>query len=167
MLTTADRSSKNRSLYSSLVGCVSVRSLCVFDHWLFLVILERFGGLPLSERMPFTAAISRTTTCVHPRSKVTRVGTLKGRKAMKGPFDDHVWQRRVGHFWCLSPWSRHPKSCSAHARTVHPSRELPRDWYIFCIGNFFFLYVISSVSLPMESDCLSTACQSLTFFQVK
>ena len=38
MLTTADRSSKNRSLYSSPVGCVSVRSLCVFEHSLFFAI---------------------------------------------------------------------------------------------------------------------------------
>ena len=40
----------------------------------------------------FAAAIARTTTRVHPRSKITRVETLKWRKAMKGPFDDHVWQ---------------------------------------------------------------------------
>ena len=92
MLTTADRSSKNRSLYSSPVGCVSVRSLCVFERCLFFAQLERFGGLPLAKRMPFTATIARTTTRVHPRSKITRVETLKGRKAMKGPFDDHVWQ---------------------------------------------------------------------------
>ena len=94
MLTTADRSSKNRSstLYSSLVGCVSVRSLCVFEHCLFIAQLERFGGLPLAKRILFTATIARTTTRVHPRSKKTRVETLKGRKAMKGPFDDHVWQ---------------------------------------------------------------------------
>ena len=92
MLTTADRSSKNRSLYSSPVGCVSVRSLCVFEHCLFFAQLERFGGLPLAKRMPFTAAIARTAARVHPRSKITRVEMLKGRKAMKGPFDDHVWQ---------------------------------------------------------------------------
>ena len=90
MLTTADRSSKNRSLYSSPVGCVSVRSLCVFEHSLFFAQLERFGGLPLAKRMLFTATIARTTTRVRPRSKKTRVETLKGRKAMKGPFDDHV-----------------------------------------------------------------------------
>ena len=90
MLTTADRSSKNRSLYSSPVGCVSVRSLCVFKHCQFLAQLERFGGLPLAKRMLFTATIARTTTRVHPRSKKTRVETLKGRKAMKRPFDDHV-----------------------------------------------------------------------------
>ena len=87
MLTTADRISKNRSLYSSPVGCVSVRSLCVFEHCLFFA-----GGLPLAKRMPFTAAIARTTTRVHPRSKITRVETLKGRKATKEPSDDHVWQ---------------------------------------------------------------------------
>ena len=92
MLTTADRSSKNRSLYSSPVGCVSVRSLCVFEHCLFFAQLERFGGLPLAKRMPVTAANARTTTRVHPRSKITRVETLKGRKAMKEPSDDHVWQ---------------------------------------------------------------------------
>ena len=92
MLTTADRSSKNRSLYSSPVGCVSVRSLWVFEDCLFFAELERFGGLPLAKRMPFTATIARTTAPVHPRSKITRVETLKGRKAMKGPFDDHVWQ---------------------------------------------------------------------------
>ena len=73
MLATAHRSSKNRSLYSSPVGCVSVRSLCVFEHCLFFAQLERFGGLPLVKRMPFTAAIARTTTRVHPRSKMSRV----------------------------------------------------------------------------------------------
>ena len=94
MLTTADRSSKNCSLYSSPVGCVSVRSLCEFEHCLFFDQLERFGGLPLAKRILFTATIARTTTHVHPRSKKTRVETLKGRKAMKRPFDDHVWQQK-------------------------------------------------------------------------
>ena len=57
-------------------------------------LLERFGGLPLAKRILFTATIARTTTRVHPRSKKTRVETLKGRKAMKRPFDDHVWQQK-------------------------------------------------------------------------
>ena len=83
--------------------------------------------------MPFTATIARTTTRVHPRSKITRVETLKGRKAMNGPFDDNVWQLKRTYgtpFQCLSPWSQRPKSCSAHARTVHPNRELPRTEYV-------------------------------------
>ena len=125
MLTTADRSSKHRSLCSSLVGCVSVRSLCVFEHCLFFAQLERFGGLPLVKRMPFTAVVARTTTRVHPRSKITRVEALKGRKAMKGPLTIMYGSsstRTARHFYCLSPWSRRPKSCSAHARTVHHNR---------------------------------------------
>ena len=55
MLTTADRSSKNRSLYLLPVGSVPVHSRCVFKHCLFFAQMERFGGLPLVKRMPFTA----------------------------------------------------------------------------------------------------------------
>ena len=132
MLTTADRSSKNRSLYSSPVGCVSVRSLCVFEHCLFFAQLERFGGLPLAKRMPFTATIARTTTRVHPRSKITRVETLKGRKVMKGPFDDHVWQPKRTYgtpFLMLVTMVTTPKVMLC-ARADRASQSgTSQDWY--------------------------------------
>ena len=105
---------------------------CVLEHCLFFAQLERFGGLPLAKRMPFTAAIARTATRVHPRSKITRVETLKGRKAMKGPFDDHVWQLKHTYgtpFLMLVTMVTMPKVMLC-ARADRASQSgTSQDWY--------------------------------------
>ena len=92
MLTTADRSSKNRSLYSSPVGCVSVRSLWVFEDCLFFCRIGAIRRTASREKNAFHCHHRKNYYPCPSEKKDNQSGNVQGRKAMKGPFDDHVWQ---------------------------------------------------------------------------
>ena len=84
-----------RITYSSLVGCVSVRSLCVFEHCLFFCPIGAIWPAASREKNVFHCH-DRKNYYLCPSEKQDnqsgKLEMLKGRKAMKGPFDDHVWQ---------------------------------------------------------------------------
>ena len=95
---------------------------------LFFAQFEQFGWLPLAQRMPVTAAIARSTIRVHPKSKLTRVETLKRREALKERFDDECVAVKA-HLWCANfnaCYHGHDAQCHA-LRTRGPC---------ISIGNF-------------------------------
>ena len=110
MLTTTDRSSKNRLLYASPVGCVSLRSQYVFKHCRH----RKNYYLCPSEKQDNQSGNVET-------------GRSDGRAIWRC-----AWQLKHTYgtpFLMLVTMVMTPNTCSAHARTMYPNRELPRTDY--------------------------------------